>query len=182
VNGQAVYVSFVRPINSDTASPLLNACNQVVNSGARQLNLLLSSPGGQIDPGFAIYNQLIALPIELITHNIGSIDSTANIIFLCGIRRLSCANSTFLFHGIHWLFPSPTEVIKPKLMEIVSSLQAAENRMRDVIVSKSSLTIQEVDVFFAEGANKDAPFALSKGIIHAIEEVNIPPNTQIIQV
>ncbi|MHB8069713.1 MAG: ATP-dependent Clp protease proteolytic subunit [Desulfobaccales bacterium] len=182
MNGQVAYVSFVRPINWETASPLLNTCNQIVNSGVRELYLLLSSPGGQVDPGFAMFNQLIGLPVELITHNIGSIDSMANILFLSGSRRLACANSTFLFHGIHWGFPSPTEVIRPKLMEIVSSLRAAENRMRDVIVSKSSLSNEEVDGFFSEGATKDAEFALSKGIINAIEDVHIPTGVQVIQV
>jgi ATP-dependent protease ClpP protease subunit len=182
MNGQIVYVSFVRLINWDTATPLLNTCNQIVNSGARQIHLLLSSPGGQIDPGFSIYNQLIGLPIELVTHNIGSIDSMANIIFLAGTNRLACGNATFLFHGIHWGFPAAIEIMRPKLSEILTSLQAAENRMRDCIVSKTSLTGDEVDAFFAEGATKDAIFAHSRGIIHAIEDVNIPVGTQIVQV
>jgi len=67
-------------------------------------------------------------------------------------------------------------------MEIASSLQGAEAKMRDVIVSKSTLTDEEVDSFFIQGVSKDTDFALSKGVIHAIEDVNIPKGVTIIQV
>ncbi len=66
-------------------------------------------------------------------------------------------------------------------MEITSSLQAAENKMRDIIVNRSNLSKEDVDAFFAEGATKDAAFALSKGIINAIEDINIPQGAHIVQ-
>jgi len=43
-------------------------------------------------------------------------------------------------------------------MEITTSLQAAENKMRDIIVNRSHLSKEDVDAFFAEGATKDAAF------------------------
>ena len=178
---QTVYISFVRPISWDTVNPLLDACNQAVNNGARQLYLLLSSPGGDVDPGVAVYNQMIGLPAEIITHNTGCIDSVANVIFLAGSKRIACPNSTFLFHGVYWDFSEATELWRPQLMEITTSLQAAENKMRDIIVNRSNLNNGEVDAFFAQGATKDAAFALSIGVISAIENVNIPPGAHIIQ-
>jgi hypothetical protein len=41
--------------------------------------------------------------------------------------------------------------------------------------------MEDVDSFFAEGATKDAAFALSKGIISAVEDVNIPQGAHIVQ-
>jgi hypothetical protein len=66
-------------------------------------------------------------------------------------------------------------------MEITTSLQATENKMRDIIVHRSNLSKEDVDAFFAEGATKDVVFALSKGIISAIEDVNIPQGAHIVQ-
>ena len=66
-------------------------------------------------------------------------------------------------------------------MEITTSLQAAENKMRDIIVNRSDLSKGDVDAFFAEGSTKDAAFALSKGIITAIEDVNIHKGAHIVQ-
>ncbi|MGA2735671.1 MAG: hypothetical protein ABSG35_24140 [Syntrophobacteraceae bacterium] len=53
--------------------------------------------------------------------------------------------------------------------------------MRDIIVHRSNLSKEDVDAFFAEGATKDVVFALSKGIISAIEDVNIPQGAHIVQ-
>jgi len=180
MNPEIVYVSFVRPINWDTINPLIKLSNEIVNSGAEQIYLLMGSTGGFVDAGFAVYNHLLGLPIKVTTHNIGSIDSVANVIFLAGSTRLACENATFLFHGIHWGFGAGAEVRRPQMMEIVTSLQAAENKMRDAIVSRSILTVEEVDAFFAEGAMKDANFALSKQIIHEIKAVNIPAGATIL--
>jgi len=181
MNRQRAYISFVRPINWDTVNPLLDTCSQAINNGARELYLLLSSPGGDVDPGVAVYNQLRGLPADIITHNTGCIDSIANVIFLAGSKRLACPISTFLFHGIYWDFSDAVELWRPQLMEITTSLQAAENKMRDIIVHRSNLSKEEVDAFFAEGATKDATFALSKGIINAIEDVKIPRGAHIVQ-
>src|SRR5574340_2883 len=180
MNKEVIYVSFVHPINWDTINPFIKLSNEIVNSGAKQIYLLMGSPGGLVDAGFAVYNHLLGLPIEVITHNIGSIDSVANVIFLAGSKRLACENSTFLFHGVHWAFAAGVEIRRPQMMEIVTSLQAAENKMRDAIISRSNLTVEEVDAFFAEGAMKDALFALSKKVINEIRAVNIPAGTPIL--
>ncbi|MDD5243711.1 MAG: ATP-dependent Clp protease proteolytic subunit [Syntrophorhabdaceae bacterium] len=180
MNPEIVYVSFVHPINWDTINPLIKLSNEIVNSGTKQMYLLMGSTGGFVDAGFAVYNHLLGLPIKVTTHNIGSIDSVANVIFLAGSRRLACENSTFLFHGVHWAFPSGAEVRRPQIMEIMTSIQAAENKMRDAIVSRSSLTVEEVDAFFMEGAMKDAAFALSKKFIDEIKPVNIPTGAPIL--
>jgi len=177
---ETIYVSFVHPINWDTINPLMKLSNEIVNSGAKELYLLMGSPGGLVDAGFAVYNHLLGLPIKVITHNIGSIDSVANVIFLAGAKRLACENSTFLFHGVHWAFSAAVEVRRPQMMEIVTSLRAAENKMRDAIVSRSSLTIEEVDAFFAEGAMKDATFALAKRVVDEVGGVNIPSGAPIL--
>ncbi len=181
MNRQRAYISFVRPINWDTVNPLLDTCNQAINNGATELYLVLSSPGGDVDPGVAVYNQLIGLPADVITHNSGCIDSIANVIFLAGSKRLACPNSTFLFHGVHWDLSDAVELWRPQLMEIITSLTAAENKMRDIIVNRSNLSKEDVDAFFAEGATKDAAFALSKGIISAVEELEFPQGAHIVQ-
>lgn len=177
---EIVYISFVHPITWDTVNPLIKMSNDIVNNGVKQIYLLMGSPEGIVDAGFAVYNHLLGLPIIVTTHNIGSIDSVANVIFLAGAKRLACGNSTFLFHGVHWAFPAAAEVTRAQMTEIITSLRAGENKMRDAIVSRSGLTVDEVDAFFTEGAMKDAAFALSKKVIHEIGPVNIPTGVPIL--
>ncbi len=178
----AVYISFVRPVNYDSVSALLNQCNVAVAGGFNEINILISSPGGDLIPGFGAYHQLLGMPAEIVTHNIGSIDSIANIIFLAGKRRYACAASSFLFHGTHWNFGGAAVIKKPQLGEIVDSLEVDEGKMKDIIILRCKLTREELDKMMLSGETLSAPDAKASELIHDIREVNIPSNTPIRQI
>ena len=67
-------------------------------------------------------------------HNIGSIDSIANVIFLAGQKRYAAPNSSFLFHGIVMNF-NAGGVGKALLKENLSRLDGMETRMAETIRS-----------------------------------------------
>ena len=51
-------------------------------------------PGdARYDEARAVYNAMIAMPYPIITHNIGNVDSIANVIFLAGGTRYACGGS-----------------------------------------------------------------------------------------
>ena len=78
------YVSFSAEINPHTTESLLSVMANLVNQRVKAVHLLLSTPGGRVMNGLNIYNVLIGLPIELVTHNVGNVDSIGNAIFLAG--------------------------------------------------------------------------------------------------
>jgi ATP-dependent protease ClpP protease subunit len=165
-----------------TANKLLGLCNIAVGKGFTEINLLLSSHGGHIMSGFAVYNQLMALPVAVNTYNIGSVDSIANIIFLAGERRQATPNATFLFHGSKWGWPSAVELQRSQLAEIVNVLAAEEDRIIKVFLERTGLTAEELREFFTQGVTKDARFALEKGVVHEVNPVSIPSGVEVIQI
>lgn len=140
---------------------------------------LFSSSGGDVESGVALYNFLRALPVELIMHNIGSVVSTANIIFLAGAVRYAAVHSSFLFHGITWNFPANTPQSKSQLSEILSGMESSESKFSGIITERSKLTADEVLALFCQGESKDPAFALSKGIIDEIKNPVIPAGANI---
>ena len=78
------YVSFLADVNPFTAQALLAVCADLANKRVQTVYLMLSTPGGQVREGMAIYNTLRAMPFKLITHNMGNVDSIGNVIFLAG--------------------------------------------------------------------------------------------------
>ena len=58
------YVSFSAEINPSTTENLINVAAQLVNQGATEINLLLSTPGGSVMHGITLYNVLRALPVR----------------------------------------------------------------------------------------------------------------------
>ena len=94
------YISFSAEINQSTSEILLGSIFDHVNKGTEALYLLFSSSGGGVDQGITIYNLLRGLPVPLTIHNVGSVNSIANVIFLAGKKRIACQHSTFMFHGV----------------------------------------------------------------------------------
>lgn len=179
---KVAYVSFIQPVNAETVNNLLKICNGAVSTEYSQLHLLISSQGGGMEVGFALYNQLLALPVDLITYNIGSVNSVANIIFLAGKKRISSPSSTFLLHQTFWSIPNQTELRHAQINEISESLLAEDSRLKSTILSRTTMDSGELGRFILKGTTLNAGEAKSHGIVHAIEEFQIPSGVELIQV
>ncbi len=106
-------------------------------------------------------------------HNIGTIDSIANVIFMGGQKRYAAPNSAFLYHGIVMNFGAGGYG-RTILKENLSRLDGMETRMADTISKNSKLTTAELKDFFQQGEGKDVNFALSKEVIHEIKIPSVP--------
>ncbi len=95
-----VYVAFSAEIIAMTTESLIAQMANLANQKVPQVYLMLSTPGGNVMNGMNLYNVLRGLPFELITHNVGNVDSIGNVIFLAGTKRYAAPNSTFMFHGV----------------------------------------------------------------------------------
>ena len=84
------YLYFSAKIMPQPTEQLIAAVATLTNQGATEIHLLLSTPGGSVMHGITIYNTLRALPIKLVTHNMGNVDSIGNVIFLAGQERFAC--------------------------------------------------------------------------------------------
>jgi len=178
----AVYISYVRPVDFDTVSALLAQCNAAIKQGFTDIHLLISSSGGGLIPWFGAYNQLLGLPVNLTTHNIGSIDSVANILFLAGRTRLACSASSFLFHGTHWNFGGTSTVSRPQLAEIADSLDVDEGKLKDIISLRSNIGRADLDRMMLAGETLNPVDAQALSVIHNIQEVNIPGGSPVWQI
>ena len=82
-------------------------------------------------------------------HNIGQIDSIANVIFIAGQKGMPPQTSSFLYHGIVMNF-NAGGVSRTILKENLSRLDGMEERMADTISKKNTkLTVTELKDFFS---------------------------------
>ena len=174
-----VYISFSAEINVSTVEHLIALMAKQVNDNVDHVYLLISSPGGQVMSGLTLYNFLTAMPFKLTTHNVGNVDSIANAIFLAGEERYACPHSTFMFHGVGFDITN-TRLEQKDLQERLDSLLADQRRIGDIMVERSGIEDAEVGELFKEARTKDATFALDKGIVHEIRDVNIPAGASVL--
>ncbi len=135
--------------------------------------------------GITLYNFLRALPIHIVMHNTGSVDSIATVIFLAAEERYACSHSRFLFHGVATgEMPAGTRLNRFQTREFLSGLEQDEGRIKELIIERSKLTESEMIRLFQQGETKgetkNPAFALEKEIIHDIRDLALPLGAQVV--
>ena len=177
---QLVYVSFSAEIDVKTTESLIAVMSNLVNLGVQQVYLILNTPGGFVANGLNIYNILRGMPFELTTHNAGNVDSIGNVIFLAGSKRYATPNATFMFHGVGFDITSDQRLEEKKLRELLGGIMSNHRQIGSIIAQHTNLNAREIARLFREAQTKDASWAINKGIIHDIRDVQIPTGCPVI--
>lgn len=175
-----LYVIFSADINPSTAESLTSVMSEAANQKTKQVYLALSTPGGQVMGGMNLYNILRGMPFDLTVHNVGSVDSIGNAVFLAGKTRYAVSNSTFMFHGVGFETPGKVRFEEQSVRNHLESILADQKRIGEVISDRSKLKSNEVAELFLGQQTKDASWAVEKGIIHEIRDFQIPPGNPVI--
>jgi ATP-dependent protease ClpP protease subunit len=152
---KTVYVNFFDVINAAKVKTIMAVVSDLVSQQKPDvIYCLFSSPGGEVEAGISLYNFLRSLPVEIVMHNTGSIDSIANVVFLSASTRYASTHSSFLFHGVNWGFAANTNVNRTQLNEILSGLDASESKISGVLTERTKLTTAEVRALFTQGESR----------------------------
>jgi ATP-dependent Clp protease protease subunit len=175
------YVSFSADVNISTAEQLQAVAANIVSQGHDEMHLLLSTPGGAVQYGITIYNFLRALPIRVITHNLGNVDSIGLVIFLAGEERYACPHTTFMLHGVALQVPAPTSLFERNFKDSLSRLSADQERIKGIYSDRSQITMEEAEVLFLQETTLTAEEAMNRGIVHEVRQLSIPAGSPVLQ-
>lgn len=179
-NAPLVYVTFSAEINVNTTESLIATIAGLANLQVKKVYLLLSTPGGNVREGLNLYNVLKGMPFELSIHNVGNVDSIGNAVFLAGSKRYATSNATFMFHGVGFGVAQNDRLEEKGLRERLDGLLSDQRRIGNIISQNTKLSETEVADLFREAQTKDAGYAIDKGIVHEIRDVQIPTGCPII--
>jgi ATP-dependent Clp protease protease subunit len=175
------YVHFSRGIDPQSSHDLITALLGIANSQDHDITLFMNSNGGNVVAGIHCHNMIRSLDINLTTHNVGNVDSIANVIFLAGDQRLCSPPSTFMFHSVGFDQPGPVRLEERNLRQWLDSVVADNKRMGGIIAGRTNLTERRAGALFREQRVRDADWALRHGFVHEIAHPQIPAQTIIIQ-
>ena len=171
-------IHLMRSINPDTLSGLQNAALSALKAGASELDIHISSDGGNNDQAFAAYHFLRSLPVPVTMHCIGTVESMAVIVFLGAKTRNIVPHGKVKIHPMHWGFPAGT-VDHDRLSEYVASLDFDAKRYADIFEERTSGAKVTVDVrghLAGKARLLDATGAVDAGIATAISDAVVPAN------
>lgn len=173
------YLSFSAEIVPQTAEALIAAMTNLAAQSASRVHLLVSTPGGSVMHGITLYNTLRGMPFELVTHNVGNVNSIGNAIFLAGDVRYACPHSTFMFHGVGFDVQAGIRLEEKILRERLDAIGADQKLIAAIIEERSNIAAADIQQLFLEAQTKDADWAVQAGIIHEIRNVNLPAGSPV---
>ena len=172
-----IYYTYVDQIDVIKVNLMINQIQQfVLPRNPKRLHLLLSSPGGDVSAGIALYNYLRAIPVEVLTYNIGMVASIANVIFMAAEskNRFACPYTSFLFHGVKMNIVSPMQVDYEQMKEFESSIKRDLERIAEVFLAHTALKRKKIYALFKQGEIQNLDSAVADGIIAEVKTLKIP--------
>jgi ATP-dependent protease ClpP protease subunit len=170
-------VHFIGPINQQSACTVRNLCLQALQSGASEIELHMSTEGGNMTAGFALYFFLKSLPLPLTTHNIGSVESVGVPIFLAGQKRYACPGTRFLVHPLHWGFGNLVAADHSRVSEWRDCLDFDAERYLRIFEEATDGASTKADIrsnLYGNARIFDADEALEAGMVHKVVQARLP--------
>jgi ATP-dependent protease ClpP protease subunit len=168
-------VNFVSGITPKSIASLIEITGEARKYGSSRIVIHISSTGGALQPAFAAYNYLRSLDVPVETHNIGSVESAAVLIYLAADIRRADPYSRFLLHPFNWTFNG--EVKSPDIRGALASLDFDANRYGEIFNERTKGAQTPVDVFKClDGLETiiGAPAAVTSGIATEICAAAVP--------
>lgn len=168
------YIGFNAAFDRKASEQLASVCGEAMTNGYKEITLCLSSNGGLLDYAYYAFNLLEALPVKIITHNIGSVQSAANLIFLCGDARYSAPGSTFFFHNTGFEAAAGQRMTGPFITEKLKAIAYEDKRSAEIYAEKTGRPVESVREWQNTELVMDTNAALKNGLIHGVKPLAIP--------
>jgi len=166
------FIIYQGPINNKSVRDIMLVVRQATIK-SKDVTLAITTTGGAVGPGLALYNFLRGLPVPVTTFNIASVESMGTIIFLAGTNRVATKDAIFMIHPTSMTLNNAT-FTAPDFDDRATDLMLGRKAMEDIYRDRTDLTASQIEesekrqVFFtAEQAlaakiiDKIAPFAMS---------------------
>jgi ATP-dependent Clp protease protease subunit len=176
-----VVIKFFAPIIDVTINALMNAIDNKLKQGVSQFIILISSPGGSVMHGLSAYNYLKGLPVTIVTHNFGSVDSIGVVVFCGGGTRLSVHQARFLLHGVSAGFQNE-RLEEKQLEERLKGLKIDMENIAKVIAANTGRTVAEVTNAMLERTTLNPEEAKEWGLVDKIETGLFEAGSEVISI
>jgi ATP-dependent protease ClpP protease subunit len=179
---EATVIKFYSPVNEASIGQLMKAVDQKLAAGVAHFTVLISTSGGSVFHGLTAYNYLKGIPAEVVTHNIGSVDSIGVALYCAGRRRLSVPQARFLMHPVSMNFKEGASYEEPKLVELVKSLRVDMGNCASVVAANTSRSRQQVFRAMLSRTTLDPETALEWGLVHEIRQQLFPEGAEVVPI
>ena len=176
------WIRLTAPITPYSTQRLFRVIDRKYQAGVRKIHLLLSTPGGSVAHGIAIYNFLRGIPVEILTHNFGTVDSIGIIVFCAGAERYSVPHARFFLHPVGMDIGQPTRVGEHWPLEHSKSLKIDQENIARIIADTTQRAVDAALRDIAERKTLRPEEAKSYGLVDDIRPELLPVGADFVPV
>lgn len=175
-----VYYGFTGAIDDAGATRIATALNAAVNQNCDVVHLAFNSLGGLVAAGIYLYHHIRALPIQVITYNLGSVASIAVAVFVGADERYCSKHSLFMIHPT--AFPNLQGMTWERLNSSAESALAEDERTECILRERTRLPDQFLQARRTRDVHISPQQAVDYSLVNGISEFQVPSGHQILQI
>jgi len=175
------YLGLNAAIDRKAAEQMVAIAAEACKQGYQGINICLSSQGLMLHHAHYLDHMLSALPVQLITWNLGSLQGGALLTYLAGSERYAVKGSSFLFNQASF-DPYSGRLAEPFLRDRLKFTQYEDQRTAELIAGRVGRSAEEVGKWQENELMLDADAAVGHGIVHEVRAFTIPADAFVQQV
>ena len=172
-------------VNVQSVTNFINLVETEFKNEVKFFRILISSPGGMVDPGLSAFNYLKGLPVYIETVNFGAVDSISVMLFCAGKNRICVPNARFILHDVMRFIPphtQPSFISEVQLKEWIDALRVDRTNIAKVISDTTGKPLEEIEKLIIGGKVLNAEEAKRMGLVTTISENIIEEGIRIINI
>ena len=179
---KTTFIKFFAAVDGNSINSLMNIVDQKFREGTQRFVILISSPGGSVFHGLSAHNFLKGIPVEIETHNFGSVDSIGVAIFMDGSKRYSVPDARFLIHPVTWGFGANLRLEEKQIEESLKSLRIDAENIAAVIAGGTGKKEKDILKAMHDRTTLSPEQAQKYGLVHEIKRELFPPGAELISI
>lgn len=124
-------------INEIVTSIITRALMQMSEISLEPITIFLSSPGGDVNQGLAIYDFIRACPCDVHIVASGQIMSMGFIIFLAGDTRVAMPNTRFMMHSLSYSPGETPKIVRNHEIDVLEG-KLLNNNMLEIMDERTN--------------------------------------------
>lgn len=179
---RTVVIRFYAQVTDASVAKMMDTIDREISDGTRRVIILISSPGGSVSAGLTAYNYLKGVPAEIITHNIGSVNSIATVIYCASSRRYTVPQARFLIHSVSANFPANSTLDEGELDERLKMVRQDVEAIASVIAGTIKKSAEEIQRLMINRTVLTVEEAKKWGLVHEVREELYEPGSRVIAI
>ncbi len=165
--GRVLYIE--GEVNSEMLDNVCETLNDLKDEGSPDIEVIISSSGGYVEPGLDIIDQLSCYQGKKTGKVTRTAGSMAAIILQACDRRLCADNATIFVHNLYMENVGLDELRdKRRIKKLVKELEKDQEKMNRLVMKRSGMSRQKVAKIFKKKPTLSAKEALKLGLIDQI--------------